>query len=331
MSYKVSMSPHIHSGESIQRIMMDVIIALIPAAIFSIYHFGPKALLMIVLSILSCVGSEALFQKITGKAIVVGDLSAVVTGLLLALNIPHTAPWFVPVLGGAFAIIIVKQIFGGLGQNFMNPALGARAFLLISFAGAMTRWEVDGVSGATPLMVIKEAVTTLGTEDAIVSGVTKSGVVEALITQGEIPELFRAFIGSIGGSLGETSALALLLGGIYLIARKVISWRIPVSFIGTTAIMVFLFGGFDITTVMYHLFTGGLFIGAFFMATDYSSSPNSKSGQIIMGIGCGLLTALIRLYGSYPEGVSFAILIMNLFVPLIDRYTIPKAFGEVKA
>jgi electron transport complex protein RnfD len=235
------------------------------------------------------------------------DLSAAVTGLLLALNLPSTIPWWVAVMGSFFAIIIVKQLFGGLGQNFMNPALAARAFLLISFTGLMTNWGViDSVSSATPLGIIKEGGQAM-------------------------PSLLNTFLGTIPGSLGETSAIALIIGGLYLIYRGVISWRVPGIYIGTVAIMVILFGGhgFDLTYLGYHIFSGGLMIGAFFMATDYSSSPSTARGQVIMGIGCGILTALIRLFGGYPEGVSFAILIMNLFVPLIDTYTLPKLFGGV--
>ncbi len=242
----------------------------------------------------------------------VGDLSAVVTGLLLAMNLPALMPveylWWVSIIGSFFAIIVVKQLFGGLGQNFMNPALAARAFLLISFAGIMTTWggpTIDGVSTATPLGILKEG-----------GGAT-------------LPSVFDTFIGMIPGSLGETSAIALLIGGVYLIVRKVISYRVPVIFIVTTALMILLFGGqgFDMTFLSYHLFSGGLILGAFFMATDYASSPTTAKGQIIMGIGCGVLTALIRIFGGYPEGVSFAILIMNLFVPLIDKYTVPTKFG----
>lgn len=304
----VSASPHIRSNESITKIMGDVIIALMPATLFGIYNFGLKALLIILLSIGSCVASEYFFQKITNRKSTIGDLSAILTGLLLALNLPHSVPWWIPVLGGVVAIIIVKQLFGGLGQNFMNPALGARAFLLISFAGLMTTWKLDGMTTATPLAFL--------------------GGFEVV---GEMPSLLETFIGTIGGCIGETSALALLIGGIYLLVRKVITWQIPVFYILTVILMTILFGGqgFDIEFIGYQIFSGGLIIGAFFMATDYSSSPTSSKGQIIMGIGCGVLTMVIRLFGGYPEGVSFAIIIMNLFVPLIDKYMIPKAFGEV--
>lgn len=308
--YMVSTSPHVRSNDTVQRTMLDVLIALTPAALFSVYYFGLTAALTIATCIFSSMLAEWLYQRIVKQKQTINDLSAVVTGLLLALNLPGLMPiqhlWWISILGSFFAIIIVKQLFGGLGQNFMNPALGARAFLLISFAGIMTTWgpQIDGVSTATPLGIIKEGVGTL-------------------------PSVMETFIGTIPGSLGETSAIALILGGLYLIIRKVISYRIPVYFVGSTAIMILLFGGngFDLTYLSYHLFSGGLMLGAFFMATDYSSSPTTSKGQIIMGVGCGILTALIRLFGGYPEGVSFAILIMNLFVPLIDKYTVPKIFG----
>lgn len=304
--YVVSSSPHVRSNDTISRTMLDVLIALAPATLFAMYYFGFSAIITIVLCVGSSVFAEWVYTKLMKQKSTVGDLSAAVTGLLLALNLPSTIPWWVTILGSFVAIIIIKHLFGGLGQNFMNPALGARAFLLISFAGLMTTWQVDGVSMATPLGIIKEGGAAL-------------------------PSIMSTFIGTIPGSLGETSAIALILGGLYLLIRKVISWRVPVTFIGTTAILVLLIGGqgFDMTYLAYHLFSGGLMIGAFFMATDYSSSPTTAKGQIIMGIGCGLLTALIRIFGGYPEGVSFAILIMNLFVPLIDKYTVPKKFGEV--
>lgn len=309
--YIVSSSPHARSKDSVNRTMLDVLIALSPAALFSIFYFGLDAAVTIAICMGASVFAEWVYEKIVKQKSTVGDLSAVVTGLLLAMNLPGNMPfkylWWISILGSFFAIIIVKQLFGGLGQNFMNPALGARAFLLISFAGIMTTWgpTIDGISTATPLGILKEGA-------------------------GELPSIMSTFIGMIPGSLGETSAVALLVGGLYLIYRKVISWRIPVIFIGTTAIMVLILTGFDTTLLGYHLFSGGLMLGAIFMATDYASSPTTAKGQVIMGIGCGLLTALIRIFGGYPEGVSFAILIMNLFVPLIDKYTVPIKFGEVK-
>lgn len=311
--YTVSSSPHVRANDSVQRTMLDVIIALTPAALFSIFYFGFTAVTAYVFCIGFSVLAEWLYERLMKQKSTVGDLSAVVTGMLLAMNLPGYMPlnhiWWVALVGSFVAIIIVKQLFGGLGQNFMNPALAARAFLLISFAGIMTTWGpvVDGISAATPLGILKEGGEAL-------------------------PSIMNTFIGMIPGSLGETSAIALIIGGLYLMYRKVISYRVPVTFIGTTAIMILLVGGqgFDLSFLGYHLFSGGLMLGAFFMATDYSSSPTTAVGQIIMGVGCGLLTALIRVFGGYPEGVSFAILIMNLFVPLIDKYTIPTKFGEVK-
>jgi len=308
--YAVSSSPHIRTKDSVHKIMLDVIIALMPAALFSVWYFGLQAAAVILTCVASSVIIEWLYNKVVKEPTTIKDLSAVVTGMILAFNLPATVPLWIPVIGSFVAIILVKQLFGGLGQNFMNPASAARAFLLISFAGSMTNWgtTVDGVSMATPLGILAEGVGTL-------------------------PPLWDAFIGTIPGSLGETSALALLIGGIYLIIRKVITWRIPTFFIGTVAIMTIFLGGhgFDLTTIGYQLFSGGLIIGAFFMATDYASSPVTFTGQIIMGIGCGVLVALIRMVGGqYPEGVSFSIILMNLAVPLIDKYTVPKPFGEVK-
>jgi Na+-translocating ferredoxin:NAD+ oxidoreductase subunit D len=304
----VSASPHIRSKDSVQGVMRDVMIALIPATLAGIYYFGMKAIVLIVLSVLSCMAAEALWQKMTKQKITIRDYSAAVTGLLIAFNIPVSAPVWLPVIGGFFAIIIVKQFFGGLGQNFMNPALAARAFLLASWPVQMTSWTVDGVSAATPLGMLKE------------------GTIENL------PGLFSVFVGNVGGCIGETSALALLLGGAYLLYKRVITWEIPVTFIATVFVLTWIFGrnGFMTGNPGYEILAGGLMLGAFFMATDYSSSPMTAKGKIIMGVGCGFFTSIIRVFGGYPEGVSYAILLMNLFVPLIDRFTIPKPFGEVK-
>jgi len=311
----VSSSPHIRSDETISRIMLDVIIALLPATLASIYFFRFNALKLIVLSIASAVITEAVFQKARKKPVTINDLSAVVTGLLLAFNIPPSAPWWIPVVGSAFAIAIAKQFFGGLGHNFMNPALAGRAMLLASWPTIMTNWVTpgaDAVSTATPLAILK--VNTAASAEQVA---------------GTLPSLFDMFIGNIGGCLGETSALLLIIGGIYLLYRKVITWRIPFTYIGTVAVMMLIFGG-GFENMLYHLLAGGLILGAFFMATDYASSPVTKKGQIIYGIGAGLLTAIIRLKGGYPEGVSYSILLMNVAAPLIDKYTSPKVFGEVK-
>lgn len=305
--YTVSSSPHIRSKDNISNIMRDVLIALLPATAAGIYFFKTQALLVILVSVFSCVGAEALWQKATGQKIKVGDYSAAVTGLLLAFNMPPSVPLWIPVVGGAFAIIIVKQFFGGLGQNFMNPALAARAFLLASWPVLMTNWTVDGVASATTLGLLKEG------GDAL-------------------PSLWNLFIGNVGGCIGETSAAALIIGGLYLLYRRIISWRIPVTYIGTVFILTWILGrnGMFTGNPLIEILAGGLMLGAFFMATDYSTSPITPWGQIIMGIGCGVLTSIIRVYGGYPEGVSYSILIMNLFVPIIDRFTTPKVFGGAK-
>lgn len=318
----VSSTPHIRSKETVSSVMRDVVIALAPAAIMGIVFFGLSAALVIIVSIVSAVVFEALFQKIAKKPVTIKDFSAVITGLLLALNLPSTVPLWVPVVGAFFAIVIAKQLFGGLGQNFINPALAGRAFLVASYptyttgaAFGATNFAnvgiVDAVSAATPLTQIKAGVDVVSQND-----------------------LINALIGNVGGCIGETCAIALILGGIYLIVRKVISWRIPVTYIATVLVLTFLFnliGGNGVTRFpVYELFTGGLMLGAFFMATDYASSPVTPLGQFIMAFGCGLITVLIRLYGGYPEGVSYSILLMNLCVPLIERFTIPNKFGKVK-
>lgn len=309
--FLVSSSPHIRSGETTQRIMLDVIIALMPALIAGILYFGFRALTVTITAVVFAVAAEAAMQKILGKPVTVNDLSAVVTGVLLAFNVPVTMPLWMVAVGSVFAIAVAKQCFGGLGYNFINPALAARAVLLASWPVRMTNWVApgaDAVSTATPLAILK--------------GAEAAGQ--------PLPGILDLFIGNIGGCIGETSALALILGGAYLIYRGVISYRIPVVYIGTVAVLSFLFGGFDATAMIYHVFAGGLFLGAIFMATDYSTSPMTAKGQIIFAVGCGLLTALIRFYGGYPEGVSYSILLMNLATPLIDRYTMPRKFGEVK-
>jgi len=306
-TYVVSSSPHIRSKDTVQGVMRDVIIALIPAALAGIYYFKMQALLIMVVSVLSAVGAEALWQKVRNEKITISDYSAAITGLLLAFNLPPSVPLWLPVVGSAFAVIIVKQFFGGLGQNFMNPALAARAFLLISWPVLMTKWTVDGVASATALGIMKEGVGTL-------------------------PSLWNLFIGNVGGCIGETSVLALLIGGAYLVYRRVISINTPLTYIGTVFILSWILGRNGLMTgvPLQEILAGGLMLGAIFMATDYSSSPITPIGQIIMGVGCGLITTLIRVYGGYPEGVSYSILLMNLFVPLIDRYITPKAFGGVK-
>ncbi len=304
----VTSAPHIRSKDSVSRIMLDVVLALIPAGLFSVYLYGTRAFLTIILGVASAVLTEALIQKLTKKPVTITDFSAVVTGLLLAYNLPPSAPWWLPVIGSFVAIALVKHVFGGLGNNFMNPALAARAILLAAWPVQMTSWVIpnaDAVSSATPLAILKGA-------------------------EGTLPSLRDTFIGNIGGTIGEVSAAALLLGAAYLLYRKVITWHIPVTYIATTFVLVTLLGGKGLETGIYHIFTGGLILGAFYMATDYSSSPITAKGKLIMGVGCGILTAVIRLYGGYPEGVSYSILLMNVAAPLIDKYTVPRVFGEVK-
>lgn len=301
----VSLSPHIKSDESVKRTMLDVIIALVPAMIGSVYFFGFDAIRLLLVTVVSALIFEYGIQKLFRKPVRIMDLSAVVTGVLLALNLPAGTPWWVAVFGAAFAIIIVKEFFGGIGQNFMNPALGARAALVASWPGIMTAYtNPDGISAATPL------------------GILKAG-------EGSLPAIQRMIFGDIGGVIGETSAILLLIGGLYLIIRNVIDWKIPVVYIATTTVVLMLLG-VDSSNLIYHVMGGGLILGAFFMATDYASSPVTPKGKIIFALGCGLLTALIRVKGGLPEGVSYSILIMNVATPLIEKLTRPKVFGEVK-
>jgi len=306
--YIMSSSPHVRSSESTARIMRDVIIALLPATAFGVYIFGLNALWVVLASVAAAMLAEALLQLLMHKKVTVSDGSAAVTGLLLALNLPPAVPLWIPILGSVFAIAIVKQCFGGLGHNFINPALAARAFLLVSWPTAMTTWTIpgaDAVSSATPLAALK-----LG---------------------GELSSYSDMFLGSIGGCIGETSAIALILGGLYLIARRVIDPRIPVIYIGTVALLTWVAGPQGLFTgdALYHVLGGGLMLGAFFMATDYTTSPMSASGKMVFAAGCGILTSVIRLWGGYPEGVSYSILLMNLVVPLIDKAFLPKRFGGV--
>lgn len=310
-----SSSPHIRSNESIDRIMRDVVIALLPATFAGIYFFRLGAVKVILLSVISAVVTEALIQKIRKQPITINDWSAVVTGLLLAFNVPATAPWWMCIVGSVFAIAVVKQMFGGVGHNFMNPALAARAMLLASWPVQMTAWVApgaDAVSTATPLAIMKGA--------------------EAV--GAKLPTIFDLFIGNIGGCVGETSALALILGGIYLVYRRVISPKIPLVYIGTVAVIMAAYsvftGGFDMVFVLQHLLSGGLMLGAIYMATDYASTPMTPKGHMIFALGCGIITSVIRLYGGYPEGVSYSIILMNVASPLIDKYTSPRVFGEVK-
>ena len=318
--YNVSSSPHVKAKMTTQGIMRDVIIALLPATVFGIYNYtnlfgikyGIHSALLILYTVATCVISEFIFNKITKRPNTVNDLSAIVTGMILALNLPCTFPYWQAMLGGVFAIIVVKQLFGGLGQNFMNPALGARCFLVLSFAGNMTAFYptdvkgVDAATSATPLTALKNA----GESSA---------------------SLLDMFIGNHSGTIGETSIIALLIGAIYLVVRQIIDLRIPLTYIVVFSICIMLFNGStDPIFLAQHLCGGGLIFGAFFMATDYTTSPITKRGRYVFGICLGLLTAIFRTFGANAEGVSFAIIFCNLLVPLIEKYTIPRAFGVVK-
>lgn len=317
----ISSSPHVRDKSSTKSIMWDVVLALMPATVFGVYNFGIKAAVLIVVCIATCVLSEYIWQKCMKLPLTVSDGSAVLTGLLLALNLSSTFPVWMAILGSIFAIIIVKQLFGGLGQNFMNPALGARCFLMVSFAGYMTSFTHDGITGPTPLAVIKAGDKAKSISDILAAGDGKAQ---------EATNVLQMFLGSIGGTIGETSALALLIGAAYLLVRKIISWKIPVCYIATFAIFIMIFGGrgVDITYLAAELCGGGLILGAFFMATDYVTSPITPKGQIVFGVLLGLLTGVFRVFGASAEGVSYAIIICNLLVPLIEKVTIPVPFGK---
>lgn len=311
---RVTTAPHVHTRSTITGIMRDVLIALLPATVMSVVYFGIRAVGIIITAVLAAVLGEWLFEKILKKKNTAGDLSAAVTGLLLALNMPPTIPLWMVALGSLFAIIVVKQIFGGLGKNFMNPALGGRCFMLIAWAGAMTQFiepcSVDAVSCATQLTIIKESMPST------------------------LPSMFDAFIGRTAGCIGETSALALIIGFVYMLIRGIVSIRIPLAYILTFAVLTFFFGfnSSDMsmaTFTLYQILSGGLLLGAFFMATDYVTTPITPNGKIIFGIGCGVLTFVIRRFGGYPEGVSFAIILMNLATPIIEERTIPKPYGKM--
>ncbi len=318
-----SSNPHIRTNEDTRSIMLDVIIALCPALLMSVIRFGFRALIAVVVSMASAMFFEWLYRKLLHKTQTLGDLSAAVTGMLLAFVCPVTLPYWMLIVGNFFAIFVVKQLYGGLGKNFLNPALAGRAALVACYTGQMTSWIdpstkaplfgglADVVTAATPL-------TTM-----------KSGEFAELTAQYSLSDMF---IGNIGGSLGEISSMMLLIGGLYLIFRKVISWQIPVAYIGSVAILTFLFpqGNDALTWMLYNVLGGGLFLGAFFMATDYVTSPVTKKGQLIFGLGCGLITVFIRYFGSYPEGVCYSILVMNCCTWIIDKYTKPTRFGVDK-
>ncbi len=329
--FHVSSAPHVRAKTSTQQVMLWVIIALLPTTCFGIYNFGAGALVLLLATVTSCVVSETVFNLILKKKNTISDLSAVVTGMILALNMPVTLPIWMAIIGGAFAIIVVKMLFGGLGQNFMNPALAGRCFLLIAFTSEMSNFVTDAYTAATPLAELKAT--------------------KGIIAPWNNYQLTDMFIGTTPGTIGETSTLCLLIGAAILVAVKVISLRIPLAYLGSFAVLMFFFGDrqFSIaeiaagsadfgtlfvnagTYVLAQLMCGGIMFGAFFMATDYATTPITKKGQILFGICCGVLTFLFRTIGGTPEGVSYAIILSNLLVPLIEKFTVPRAFGVVKA
>ena len=314
--FKVTSNPIVRTPRSTDKIMLDVIIALVPALGVGAYMFGMNVAILLVVNVACCVIFEWAYRKLMKKNTSVGDLSAVVTGVLLTCVMPSAAPWWLGIIGSFFAIIVVKQLYGGIGKNFLNPALAARAFLAAAYAAYMTAWAVPSVM-----------------RDVVVDATTMSTPLSYMHTGDALPEYFNflnMFLGGIPGSIGEVSALALLVGAAYLLIRKVITWRIPVTFIGTVAVLTLVFGkeGYsNVDWMLYNVLSGGLILGACFMATDYSTSPVNLNGQLIFGVGCGAITVLIRYFGSYPEGVSYAILIMNCCTWALDKATRPRQFG----
>jgi electron transport complex protein RnfD len=351
--YAVSASPHIKQRISVPSVMWQVVLALTPALLVGIFFFGIQSLILTVYAVIAAVVTEAVIQRLRKVPVTVSDGSAVVTGILIAFNINSASPWWLPVVGSVFAITIGKQIFGGLGYNIFNPALLGRAFLVASWPTLMTA----GWKATNPLSNIFES-SINGLKDlpsnvpAVITSATPLGVAKAIRDTTQISRdmaetvmnslasadtIQNLFWGNIGGVIGEVSAAALLIGAAYLAYKHIIEWRIPISYIGTVFVLTYIFGGINglfsvsILLPVFHIFSGGLILGAFFMATDMVTSPVTKKGRIIFGIGCGILTVVIRLVGGYPEGVSYSILLMNIAVPLIDRYTVPRIFGEVKA
>ncbi len=353
--YKVSPAPHLHEGTSIPNVMWNVVIALIPALVFAIYYFGWRSLWLTLLGVISALATEALIQWFCKVPITISDGSAVLTGILLTYNISAGSPWWLPVVGSIFAIAIGKQVFGGLGNNPVNPALLGRAFLLASWPSLMTgncwvKTSKSAVMSGINLDAIAPKLQSVAPNVyELVTGATPLKVAQLIRDPSLYPEfsqkifnglldlgtLKNLFWGNLGGCIGEISVFALLLGAAYLLWRKIIEWRIPFFYLLTVFVLTFFFGGikgsgYSLTLPFFHLFTGGLMLGAFFMATDYTTSPMTKPGRIIYAVGCGVLTVIIRLVGGYPEGVSYSILFMNVMTPLIDMLTMPKAFGKVK-
>ena len=317
----VSASPHVRSSETTTGIMLDVIIALVPALVMSAVYFGSRALVLTAVTVITAVLSEFISRKVMKRENTIGDLSAVVTGIILAFNLPATLPLWMAAIGSIVAIVVVKQMFGGVGQNFVNPAMTARIILMVSFPTAMANWvttgsnawSADAVTSATPMATLASV---------------QNGDLSAVAD--ELPSIAEMLLGRHGGSMGEVCSIALICGGIYLLLRKVISPVIPFFFVGTVAVFMFIVGKGNIDFVIYQLLGGGLMLGAFFMATDYATSPITKKGKIIFAIGCGLITSVIRIYGSLPEGVSFSIILMNILVPHIEHLTLSKPFGALK-
>jgi len=305
----VSVAPHVLHKDTTQSIMRDVLIALLPTVVAATVLFGMSALVLMAVCVAACIGFEWIFQAMCKRKNTISDLSAAVTGLLLAMNLPSNLPIWQAIVGCVFAIIVVKQIFGGLGQNFANPAITARVIMLIAFSGTMTSWPVTSLNAA------------FSSADVVTAATPLSGYMETL------PSYFDMFIGNRGGSLGETCIVTLLIGGIYLIVKRVITWHAPVAYLGTVALIAIVAGD----DALMHLMGGGIVLGAFFMATDYVTTPPTSKGRIVFGIGCGLITMVIRLWGAYPEGCSFAILLMNILTPHITKWTAPKPFGGAKA
>lgn len=330
--FHVSAGPHIRSSATTKSIMQDVVIALIPAGLFGIFNFGINALVLIAATVISCVLTEYIYCRLMKKPVTIGDFSAVVTGILLAYNLPAGLPVWMAIAGGVFAILVVKMLFGGLGQNFMNPALAARAFLLISFPVKMTNFAVEKAASSGILDYIQHGYLAVSATDAISSATdaVSSATPMVAIKTGETVDLLSMFIGNIGGTIGETSAIAILIGGIYLLIRKVINPIIPFTYILSLAVFVLLFGGhgFDVNFILGHILGGGLLLGAFFMATDYVTSPITLAGQAVFGVLCGVFTGLFRIMGGSAEGVSYAIIFCNLLVPLIDKATRIRPFGK---
>ena len=317
--FKVTSNPIVRTPRGTDKIMLDVIIALVPALGVGAYMFGMNVAILLCVNVVCCVFFEWAYRKLMKKNNTIGDLSAVVTAVLITCVMPSAAPWWLGIIGSFFAIVVVKQLYGGIGKNFLNPALAARAFLSAAYAAYMTAWAVP---------------STL--RDVVVDATTMSTPLSYMHAGDALPEYFtfgNMFLGGIPGSIGEISALALLIGGAYLLIRKVITWRIPVTFIGTVAVLTLVFGceGYsNVDWMLYNVLSGGLFLGAFFMATDYSTSPVNLKGQLLYGVGCGAITVLIRYFGSYPEGVSYAILIMNCCAWAIDKAFRPRQFGMSK-